>query len=348
MINEDGERLLRVINEEEYLQINDQLEEIRLKQECLYQSYMTTKSLLNRLTILKSHVRSACKDVDNSEINGMRKGLLSTCKVREGAKPVITFSMMEQSLGDLTLRYPNEDMFNPNSFIWRTLADMYRTHHYKCFNLWINRNSQDAVFTKEDDELILDGANSRRDWIDFGRRANKPPFLLFRRYKKLTSSKEKTRWAPDEDLRLRQATELYGEGKWTRIANYVGTRNPKQCLHRYRNQFFPNIKKGRWTAEEDEALKTAIFELGLNKWNKISEYVKTRNDAQCRERWVNILNPIIRRTPWDSEERRLLHSLVDKYGTKNWALISSAIGNRTDSQCRREYFKSISNKKYKK
>jgi hypothetical protein len=62
----------------------------------------------------------------------------------------------------------------------------------------------------------------------------------------------------------------------------------------------PNVKKGKWTAEEDDALIAAIGICG-KLWKKVSLLVKTRTDGQCRERYENCLSPAVNKMSYTSE-----------------------------------------------
>jgi hypothetical protein len=56
-------------------------------------------------------------------------------------------------------------------------------------------------------------------------------------------------WTEEEDDRLREAVKLYG-GRWSRIAEVVGTRNGDQCWKRWYDCLDPRIDKSPWTAED--------------------------------------------------------------------------------------------------
>jgi len=64
-----------------------------------------------------------------------------------------------------------------------------------------------------------------------------------------------------------------------------------------------NLTKAPWTQDEDRLLTSIILEKGPKKWkeiafelNKKMEPQKTfRQGKQCRERWINHLDPSINR-----------------------------------------------------
>ncbi|KAH8059586.1 DNA binding protein [Aureococcus anophagefferens] len=80
-------------------------------------------------------------------------------------------------------------------------------------------------------------------------------------YAQLHSDPVRPRRLPHE--RSDRAKARAGDGrhggpiKWSAVASSSGTRNAKQCRERWHYQLNPEIKKGRWTAEED-ALISAL------------------------------------------------------------------------------------------
>lgn len=71
------------------------------------------------------------------------------------------------------------------------------------------------------------------------------------------------------------------------------------------------IRKGRWAAEEDEALRSAVESCGMT-WKIVAQRVKGRTDAQCRERWVNTLDPkLLDSSQWSHEVRSLPELFLD-------------------------------------
>lgn len=84
------------------------------------------------------------------------------------------------------------------------------------------------------------------------------------------------------------------------VALLVG-RPSDQCINRWNKAVKPTIRRGQWKPEEDEAVHAAVAAVGLN-WLQIARRVEGRTDAQCRERWVNKLDPKIKAKEKWSEE----------------------------------------------
>ncbi|KAG0304109.1 Pre-mRNA-splicing factor cef1 [Dissophora globulifera] len=97
------------------------------------------------------------------------------------------------------------------------------------------------------------------------------------------------------------------------------------------------IKGGVWKNTEDEILKAAVSKYGKNQWSRISSLLVRKTASQCKARWLEWLDPSIRKTEWSREEdERLLH--LAKLMPTQWRTIAPIVG-RTASQCLERYQK---------
>lgn len=94
----------------------------------------------------------------------------------------------------------------------------------------------------------------------------------------------------------------------------------------------PSIRRGKWTATEDDFLRCAVELYGPQNWSTIQKYVPGRTDVQCRERWVNVLDPRLNAAPFTPEEDELLRQCVSLVGVGRWSTVSAMLGTRTDNQ----------------
>lgn len=51
------------------------------------------------------------------------------------------------------------------------------------------------------------------------------------------------------------------------------------------------LRPQRWTEAEDARLCAAMLNYGESRWKEISQFVRTRNRAQCLQRWRNVVKP---------------------------------------------------------
>lgn len=154
----------------------------------------------------------------------------------------------------------------------------------------------------------------------------------------INTTLQKSKWTEEEDETLKSAVEYYGEKDWQRVAEELDGRSGQQCLHRWKKTLTPEIRKGRWTTEEDESLLAGVKAFGAGNWAKVRNYVRTRTDVQCRERYMNVLNPSRNTSLWTKSEDERLLKLSELYDFK-WTIVSEKLGNRTDNQCLRRYKK---------
>ncbi|KAE8309316.1 hypothetical protein BDV41DRAFT_567484 [Aspergillus transmontanensis] len=99
----------------------------------------------------------------------------------------------------------------------------------------------------------------------------------------------------------------------------------------------PVVKGGVWTNIEDEVLRAAVSKYGLNQWARVSSLLARKTPKQCKARWVEWLDPGIRKVEWSREEdEKLLH--LAKLMPTQWRTIAPIVG-RTATQCLERYQK---------
>ncbi|XP_027350300.1 transcription factor MYB41-like [Abrus precatorius] len=93
------------------------------------------------------------------------------------------------------------------------------------------------------------------------------------------------------------------------------------------------LKKGPWTAEEDEILASYIKKNGGHgSWRSLPRMAGLlRCGKSCRLRWTNYLRPDIKRGPFTPEEEKLVIQLHGILGNR-WAAIASQLPGRTDNE----------------
>ncbi|KAG7360140.1 Myb-like DNA-binding protein [Nitzschia inconspicua] len=86
-----------------------------------------------------------------------------------------------------------------------------------------------------------------------------------------------------------------------------------------------------WTKEEDTLLLSIVQSMRMPmKWSLVAQSLPERTGKQCRERYVNHLNPRLKVTDWSPVEDSTIFHLYNTIGS-HWAKMSKIIPGRTDN-----------------
>ncbi|CAM9321015.1 unnamed protein product [Choristocarpus tenellus] len=93
----------------------------------------------------------------------------------------------------------------------------------------------------------------------------------------------KGQWASDEDERLVSLVEK-GFRNWGQVASFMEGRTSKQCRERWCHHLDPTVRKGDYTAKEDDLIVCLQAEVG-NKWAEIAKHLPGRTENAVKIRW---------------------------------------------------------------
>ncbi|KAJ4976194.1 hypothetical protein NE237_001300 [Protea cynaroides] len=92
-------------------------------------------------------------------------------------------------------------------------------------------------------------------------------------------------WTPEEDQKLMDYIQKHGHGSWRTLPKNAGLqRCGKSCRLRWTNYLRPDIKRGRFSFEEEEAIIQLHSILG-NKWSAIAARLPGRTDNEIKNYW---------------------------------------------------------------
>jgi hypothetical protein len=110
--------------------------------------------------------------------------------------------------------------------------------------------------------------------------------------------------------------------------------HPRPVSKHRPHYFTPKVK---FTAEEDELLREIVERCGPTDWRGISNRLGTRNPRQCRERWLNYLDPHVSSpNEWLPEEDARLESAFEMVGT-HWNALASYFPGRSTNNVKNRF-----------
>ncbi|CAL0332061.1 unnamed protein product [Lupinus luteus] len=99
------------------------------------------------------------------------------------------------------------------------------------------------------------------------------------------SGLKKGPWTPEEDQILVEYIEKHGHGSWRALPKVAGlNRCGKSCRLRWTNYLRPDIKRGKFSDQEQQLIINLHAVLG-NKWAAISGHLPGRTDNEIKNFW---------------------------------------------------------------
>ncbi|KAK6936528.1 SANT/Myb domain [Dillenia turbinata] len=97
--------------------------------------------------------------------------------------------------------------------------------------------------------------------------------------------RKKGPWTPEEDQKLIDYIQKHGHGSWMALPSHAGlNRCGKSCRLRWNNYLRPDIKRGKFSDDEEQLIINLHSVLG-NKWSKIATRLPGRTDNEIKNFW---------------------------------------------------------------
>ncbi|NXM75529.1 SNPC4 protein, partial [Serilophus lunatus] len=183
-----------------------------------------------------------------------------------------------------------------NYLDWQTIAQELGTNRtpFQCLQKYqiYNKDLKRKEWTKDEDQMLLElvqemrvGSHIPYKKIAYYMEGRDSAQLIYRWTKSVDPSLKKGPWTPEEDAMLLAAVKKYGERDWYKIRTEVPGRSDAQCRDRYLKALHWDVKKGKWSLEEEEQLIELVQKHGLGHWSKIASELPHRTGSQCLSKW---------------------------------------------------------------
>nr|XP_043639776.1 transcription factor WER-like [Erigeron canadensis] len=103
------------------------------------------------------------------------------------------------------------------------------------------------------------------------------------------------------------------------------------------------MKKGAWSEDEDNKLRSFIAKYGHKNWCELPKLAGlSRCGRSCRLRWMNYLRPNIKHGNFTKQEEDVIIGLHNKFGNK-WSLMAARLPGRSDNEIKNHWHTHLKN-----
>lgn len=128
---------------------------------------------------------------------------------------------------------------------------------------------------------------------------------------------------------------------WKKLSQIIQTKSPQQCCYKIK-KIEEKSKMKNFSRKDDIRLIELVEKYGKN-WNQISSFFPGYSPENLEERYVNKLDPKLKRTKFTNEEDEKILTLYNQYGN-NWKEIASYFADRNPNMIKNRFYSFLKKK----
>ncbi|XP_072144367.1 uncharacterized protein [Dermacentor andersoni] len=264
----------------------------------------------------------------------------------ETAKEVEELDAKVASLEEMGLDQLRE--MTDRSIDWCAIsANDIGIHHspQQCELMWKNKLSRDVSAWTPKEDIVLKALVKKLGLHEWDKVAaqlggRRTPFQCAERYMQHFNKCIKSgAFTKNEDMQLLKLIDEHrvdGEIRWDKVTLSMPTRTRMQLSYRWERVLNPNLRRGKFSEDEDKMLVIAVETYG-HQWVTIKDYLPGRTSHQCRERYANTFSGNLVFGHWSPQEDLELIKMIQKHGIGKWSRVASEMTSRSDHMIKTRY-----------
>nr|XP_054918791.1 uncharacterized protein LOC126547228 isoform X4 [Dermacentor andersoni] len=220
-------------------------------------------------------------------------------------------------------------------------------HHspQQCELMWKNKLSRDVSAWTPKEDIVLKALVKKLGLHEWDKVAaqlggRRTPFQCAERYMQHFNKCIKSgAFTKNEDMQLLKLIDEHrvdGEIRWDKVTLSMPTRTRMQLSYRWERVLNPNLRRGKFSEDEDKMLVIAVETYG-HQWVTIKDYLPGRTSHQCRERYANTFSGNLVFGHWSPQEDLELIKMIQKHGIGKWSRVASEMTSRSDHMIKTRY-----------